>query len=71
VIPGIAADRIGALAESGGQPANRRPDRRGRGREGFAALDVRSHGSQAALEAAEHVAQESERVLGEARAVAM
>ena len=38
---GLAGERIAAAAERAGQPAVRRPDRRRRGRQRFAPLDVR------------------------------
>ena len=47
----LAGERIAAAAERAGQPAVRRPDRRRRGRQRLAPLDVAADVAQPALEA--------------------
>ena len=61
-IAGLAGERIAAAAERAGQPAVRRPDRRRRGRERLAPLDVAPHVAQTALETLQQIAQHAERV---------
>ena len=60
----LAGERIAAAAERAGQPAVRRPDRRRRGGERLALLDVAPDVAQAALEPLQQVAQHAERVFG-------
>ena len=64
----LAGERIAAAAERAGQPAVRRPDRRRRGGQRFAPLDVAAHVAQPALEALQQIAQHAERVFRRRRA---
>src|SRR5580765_6722000 len=57
VIAGLARERIATAAERTSQPAVRRPDRRGRRGELFAAFDVAPHEAEAAFKPVEQIAE--------------